>query len=216
MLFRFFRRRTVWCPTWLGWTTFLIVLGGFGALWWFQGEAFLALNRPAPADVLVVEGWIGGTGVHAAGSEFKFGGYRYIVATGSLTGDSWDKRRWSYAIEAEQQLLREGIARDRIILAVPVETKRQRTHAMAVAARQALQAQGIEPKSVNVFTHGPHARRSRLVFARVFGSQVDVGVISWAPPGYESAPWWYSSERADDFLKETVGYVYELLFWSGR
>ena len=213
---RLFRRRTLWCPTWLGWALLLVGIGGFGSLWWFQGEAFLSLTAREPADVLVVEGWIGAAGVQEAVTEFKFGGYHTIVATGSLTGESWDKRRWSYAIEAEQQLLRAGIARDQVILAMPNETQRQRTHAMAVAAEEALRAQGIRPTSVNVFTRGPHARRSRLVFAKVFGPEVKVGVIAWLPPGYESTAWWRSSERSDDFLKESVGYLYELLLSSGR
>jgi hypothetical protein len=87
---------------------------------------------------------------------------------------------------------------------------------MAVAAWRALQTKEIQPTSINVFTRSSHARRSRLVFAKVFGSGTKVGVISWTPPGYENEPWWRSSERAIDFLKETVGYPFELLLNSGR
>jgi hypothetical protein len=69
---------------------------------------------------------------------------------------------------------------------------------------------------MNVFTWGPHARRSHLVFAKVERPETDVGVVSWAPVSYRQVPWWRSSERAKEFLTETAGYVFEALFNSGR
>jgi hypothetical protein len=41
-------------------------------------------------------------------------------------------------------------------------------------------------------------------------------VISWTPPSYASEPWWRSSERAGDLLKESVGFALEALLNSGR
>src|SRR4029077_8696711 len=92
----------------------------------------------------------------------------------------------------------------------------RRTFESAVAAWRALQAVGIHPRTVNVFTFGPHARRSRLVFAKADGPGTDVGVIGWIPSGYVALPWWQSSERARELLAETAGYLYEVLFNSGR
>ncbi len=211
-----FRRRTIWWPTWPVWTCLFALTALPVLLWWFKGEAFLSRTEREPAEVLVVEGWIAPDAIRAAKAEFEHGGYRFIVATGSLSGDPWDSRRWSYAAEAEEQLLRMGVPRDRVILATPKETEAHRTFESAVAVWQALVAQGIRPKGLNVFTKGPHARRSRLVFAKVFEPGSKVGVVSWIPPGYPAEPWWKSSERADDLLKETVGYAFELLLNSGR
>lgn len=69
---------------------------------------------------------------------------------------------------------------------------------------------------MNIFTLSVHSRRSRLVFSKAFPSETSVGVVSWIPSTYKLAPWWKSSDRASDLLKETVGYFFELLLNSGR
>jgi uncharacterized SAM-binding protein YcdF (DUF218 family) len=213
---RLARRREIWCPTLLG-SFCVALLLIIPMIWWCNsGESILSLTRRLPADVLVVEGWIGRDGVRAAGQEFEQRGYRYIVPTGGLTSARWGEVRWSYADIAEQELIRSGIARDRIIVAPARETESRRTYESAKAVWRALQARGIQPKALNVFTLGPHAMRSRLVFAKVNGPQTAVGVVGWIPSDYEGVPWWRSSERAKDFVTETGGYAFEALFNSGR
>lgn len=213
---RFFARRQLWWPTWLGWGMLAAVALGAGTAWWFGGEGFLALtDRPAP-DILVVEGWIGNGGVNAAASEFRSAGFHYVVATGGLTSDRWDTRQWSYAEMARRDLIAAGVPPERVVLALPVETSRQRTYQTALACRSALAARGLHPHSLTVFTFGAHARRSRLVFEKVFPSDVTVGAISWRPAADFAGPWWHSSDRAEDLLKETVGWLYEALLDSGR
>ena len=211
-----FQRRLIWWPTIYGW----IMLGLFALtpplLWWFQGESFLATTSQLDADVLVVEGWISLEGVRAAALEFKRGNYRYVVATGGLTGESWSNRRWSYAVEAHEQLVRAGIPSDQVILAESRERETQRTYEMALSAWAGLQSRHIEVTAVNVFTRGAHARRSRLVFKKVLPANCDVGVISWTSENLARQGWWRSSERSEDMIKESVGYLFELLLNSGR
>jgi len=174
------------------------------------------LTRRLPAEILVVEGWIGPDGVRAAAAEFEQHGYQYIVSTGGLTtAEGWSQPGWSYAEGADSELVRSGIAKDKIIVAPSRETETQRTYESAVAVWRALKARGIRPNSLNVLTFGPHARRSHLVFAKAF-QPTQVGVIAWAPPGYQVVPWWRSSSRAKELIEETAGYVYEALLNSGR
>lgn len=215
---RFLQRRNIVFPTLLGWVILLAVGGVPILLWWFAGEAFFSVEERLPAEVLVVEAWTGAAGADAAALEFNRPGatYRYIVAAGGLTGEPWDQRRWSNAQIAEIELGCCGIPLDRIVAASTVETGAQRTYQTALAAKQALELRGIEPKAINVFTRGSHARRSRLVFAKVFEPASRVGVISWRPPGFDAGPWWRSSVRAEDMIKETVGYLYEVVLNSGR
>lgn len=214
---RLFCRRTIWWPTWLGWMTGLLLVGAPTAWWWFRAEPTLAATNRVPADVLVVEGWIGAEGVRVAAEEFFAQGYRYVIATGGLSGEQWSTRRWSHADVAESTLLAQGVPRASVILASSLDRQRHRTHESAVATVRALQEQGIRPRGVNVFTRTVHARRSRLVFARTLGNEVPVGSVSWSPPGYAEDPaWWRYSYRAEDLLKESVGFVIELLFRSGR
>ena len=211
-----FQRRTLWWPTWTGWLSLLAVIALPILLWVFIGEAFLSRTVREPADVLVVEGWIGSAGTRVAKREFESGGYRYIVTSSGLSGENWNPRRWNYALEAEQQLLGSGIPRDRVMAAVPRDVETHRTFESAAAVWRTLQARAIQPRSITVFTRGAHARRSRLVFARIFGSSTPVGVISWMPTGAKTGAWWESSQRAGDMLKETVGYLFELILNSGR
>ena len=218
MNFRLVRYRTLPCPTLFGWVVLILLAGMIPLFWAFRAEHFLSLNSPAPAEILVVEGWIDIEGADAAAVILKQPNspYKYVVAAGSLSGEKWNKRRWSYAEIAAIELHREGVPTDQIIVADTGAVESQRTFATAVAARRALERKGIAVSAINVFTRGPHARRSRLVFSKVFGDQVTVGVISWTPPGYDSGPWWKSSERSNDMIRETVGYFFELLLNSGR
>ena len=218
MRLRLFQRRNLPCPTIWCWLLFLALAGAPLLAWWYRGEIFLSLNERLPADVLIVEAWTDAEGAEAAAAEFKGSGmpYQFVVAAGGLTGNPWTKRRWSYPEIAEAELTQAAIPSSRIILARSEDNGSHRTFETAVAAKQALDARGIHPKIVNVFTRGAHARRSRLVFAKVFGPDIRVGVICWIPPGYSRGPWWQSSDRANDLLKETVGYLYEALLNSGR
>jgi hypothetical protein len=212
---RVFERRTVWCPTLFGSLLLVLALVTFGASWFVLGESFLTLNRRLPAEVLVVEGWIGYDGLRAAATEFRQHGYQYVVTTGGATDDRWSDHRWNYAEMAERELVRSGIAAEKIIVAPSRDALNQRTYASAVAACEALQARDLHPDAFNVFTLGPHARRSRLVFAKASHLE-KVGAIGWVRPSDRTLSWWRSSERAKEFVAETVAYGYELLLNSGR
>lgn len=164
----------------------------------------------------MVEGWVGSETLEAAAVEFSSGDYRWIVATGGPNGEKWTRRRWSYAEIAEDGLCAAGVPRAKIIVAPAREVETQRTHESALAVQQALAARGLHPTAFTVFTRGSHARRSQLVYARVFEPSTKVGIISWLPAGAHASPWWKSTERAEDLLTETVGILYEVLFDSGR
>ena len=213
---RFVQRRTVLFPTLLGCLTLLAVGGALFLLWAFEGETFLSKLDREPAEVLVVEGWIGQDGVAASAEEFARNGYQFIATTSGLTGNPWTKRRWSYAAEAQEQLIRIGIPPSSVILAAPPDTDNHRTYESAQAVLLALEKRGLHPKAVNIFTLGIHARRSRLVFAKVFGKGTIIGVVPWIPIGYNHGPWWHSSTRTLDLIKETGGYLFEALLNSGR
>jgi uncharacterized SAM-binding protein YcdF (DUF218 family) len=209
------QKRTVWLPTRLGW---LILCGALAvplALWAFLGERFLAHTERLPAEALVVEGWIGVEGVRAAKLEFDRHGYRYIVTAGGSTNFRWGPQHWNYATESREMLLLLHLPPDKVLAAPVPETEKQRTFTAALGVKRALELHGLHPASVNVFTLGVHARRSRLVFAKALPG-TEVGVVSWRPSEYKPEPWWRSSERAVDLLKESIGYLFELLLSSGR
>jgi DUF218 domain len=186
-----------------------------GATWLcIFGESFFSLTHRVPAEVLIVEGWIGNDGVRAAAAEFKSGGYQNIVATGGRLEEGQD--RSSYAELAAQELIRSGVPNDKIIVAPTGETEHERSFKAAAATWRALQQRNIHPAAINVLTLGPHARRSRLVYEKVYEPVTQVGAIAWSPASYQVEPWWRSAGRTRCFLKEIVGYPFEVLLNSGR
>jgi hypothetical protein len=185
------------------------------ALWvLWSGEAFLAVTKRVPADVLLVEGWIGKDAFNSAAEELQKGDYRFVVTTGALTSKDWNEQRYSYAEIAARELRNAGIPQDRILVAQAPEVDERRTFASAVAAHKALASHGITPRGINVFTRGMHARRSRLVNDKLH--DVPVGVIGWMPEQDRRSAWWHSSERTKDFLTESFAYLFEAVLNSGR
>ena len=214
---RLLQRRTVWWPTWFGWCVILAAL--LAPILWslLAGEAFLSHTQRLPAaELLVVEGWIGREGVHAAAKEFREQGYKYVATSGGPTLGRWEKERSNYAEMAGLELAQSGVPRDKIIVAPCRNSESRRTFESAAAVHRALAAAHLQPTALNVFAYGPHARRSRLVYAKVFRADTNVGVITWKPPEYGSEPWWRSSQRAKELLSESVGYIAELMLNSGR
>jgi len=210
------RRRMIWWPTFTGWLCLVCLFFVPILLWFFLGESYLGKTERLPSQFLVVEAWIGTEGMKAAAAEFQQAGYRSIVATGGLTNDRWSAQRFSYTEMARYELSRAGVPPDRIIAAPAADVETQRTFASALAVRKVLLSRDEPPATVNVFTLRAHARRSQLIFAKVLGPQIRVGVVAWVPVTDGSDLWWESSERAVDLIKETAGWMFELLLNSGR
>jgi DUF218 domain len=190
----------------------LILLGA----WVSYGESYLAFTHRVPADILAVDGWIGRQGLRAAVDEFERGGYRFIIASGGLTSGRWEDKPSSYAEMAAGEMIRLGVPKEKLVVATSENTEGHRTFESAVAVWRALRDAGIKFKALNVFTLGPHARRSALVYAKVNSPELKIGAIGWQPNEYKTEPWWRSSERSRELLEETVGYLYEALLNSGR
>lgn len=210
------RRREVWFPTLLGATVLLAVCVTPALFWLAEGERILSANRGTIHEILVVDGWIQEEPMQAASVEFARGGYRYVVAAGGYTGAQWSNQRWSYAEIARKYLVHCGVPPARIISAQAPGSDVNRTYLTAVAVKVALDARELTPRAVTVYTRGAHAFRSRLVYQKVFGKEVEVGVISWKPPKSRTEPWWRDSERSVEFMKESFGSLWEWAFDSGR
>ena len=213
---RLFTRKTIYVPSVWGCLLILTVFMAPLTWWVIDGERFLSPQAPAPGGVLVVEGWIGREGIRAAGEELLKGRYQTIVTTGSFSSDGWGLHRYSFAELATQQLRRSGVPEDRIITVSVERSERHRTYHAAQAVRERLASSNIRVDALTVFTLGPHGRRSRLVFEKVFGRNLHVGAVSWTPPHAQNQRWWSSSRRAQEFLVESAGWAYEWLLDSGR
>jgi hypothetical protein len=210
-----FRRCECLVPTWRGWVLVLmlmatLVVGVGGNL-----HAFLAVTAPVPAEVMVVEGWAPDYAYREAVAEFKRGGYRKVYVTGgSLEQGSHLSDYQTYAKLGAALLARMDLSGD-VVEAVPAERVRQdRTHASAVALSIWMQQNNATPASFNVVSFGAHARRSWLLFEKVFEGRAKVGVIAVEDRDYDSKRWWRASQGVRVVLDELIAYGYAKFLFS--
>src|SRR5258708_13071003 len=102
-----------------------------------------------------------------------------------MRSDRWEDKPANYAEMAADELIRLGVPKEEILVVTSKNTEVRRTFESAVAIWQTLRDAGIKPKALNVFTLGPHARRSALVFAKVNSSDCEFVVIACHPPQYD-------------------------------
>jgi hypothetical protein len=219
------RRRTVRLPTLWGWAVILAAgLTGSAAVvvtLAFAANAWLAPNEPAAgidgagARILIVEGWLDEPDLDQALAAFRRGHYERIVTTGAPI-DSWnDWHPWrNFADRAATYLKAHGLADVRID-AVPAPASAQdRTFLSAVVVREWAQRSEVTLSTVDLFSAGVHARRSRLLFQMAFGPGVTVGVLSSAPLDFDAQHWWRSSTGTKSVMGETLSLAWTACcFW---
>jgi uncharacterized SAM-binding protein YcdF (DUF218 family) len=175
---------------------------------------FLAVTQRTSGEILVVEGWINAHTIEQAAHEYKAAHYRdvLVVKDAYAIGNKWESGRHMAEYIADE-LVRLGIPKDRVHLVFCDVLKKDRTYHAALAVRKWIQAQGIMVKAIDVVTLGPHARRSRLLFQKAFGTELKVGVIAMDERGYDPIHWWRSSEGVREVPFEGVAYLYVKLFF---
>lgn len=175
---------------------------------------FLAVNAPVEADVLVVEGWVADYAFEAASRKFSQGGYQMIYVTGGPMERGAPLSEYKTYAALGAAVLDVLQVPTNQLQAVPApKVKRERTYISALALRDWFEKNEIQPQQINLMTIGVHARRSRLMFERAFGSSVEVGIICVEDENYDPNRWWAYSQGVRMVLGETVGYVYARLFF---
>jgi hypothetical protein len=166
--------------------------------------SFLSLNRPIKAEVLVIEGWLTDRMLKEAALEFLRGSYSYCLVTGS--GKTHSSRI------PMNVLMRFGL--DSVaVKSTDAETgKGHNTYHLALAARQWLQINDPKVSTLNVFTAGPHGRKSWILFKRVLGKNFSVGVLSSSVEQRDTDLWWGSKQGMRNMAKYGIGYLYAQLW----
>lgn len=208
------RRRECVVPTWRGWAALVLgaIVAGFLSV--RCAYPFLAVNDPLPGGILVVEGWAPDQDLAAALEEFRRNRYEKVVVTGGpLSSGAFLIQYKTYAEQGQASLLKLGLTSNQVE-AVPAPFVRQdRTYASAVALRKWLDRRSEPVTKVHLVTEGPHARRSRLMFAKACGDGVAVGVTAVPPLDYDPRCWWRSSAGVRSVLSEALAYAYARLFF---
>jgi hypothetical protein len=209
-------RRERWTLTWRGWGVLLLSLITSSLVICNNLYSFLAVNAPLPqADILVVEGWLPDYGVEAAIAEFEKNSYKKVITTGLPLSLGFYLAEYKTFAELSAATFKALDFNPDQLIAVPgPKVIKDRTYYSAVALRDWLSSSDLEVNSLNLFSYGPHTRRSWLIFKQVLEPKFKVGVIAIAPLDYDSESWWQSSEGVRSMLSETIAYIYARFFWS--
>ncbi|MGA2863524.1 MAG: ElyC/SanA/YdcF family protein [Verrucomicrobiota bacterium] len=204
-----FARRECWVPTRRLWVVLAVLLLGGAFLASHSLSSFLSARSPVSANVLVVEGWLPDFAMQGAIEEFKRGGYKYVITSGGGLPDGWLAGRFKTGAEfAAANLAALGLPTNVIVPAPSARVGRDRTYAAALAVKEWLRMAHPEVRAVNLYSLGPHARRSRLLFQKAMGNKVKVGVIAHPDNRYDSKRWWASMDGFTEVTQEGFAYLY--------
>lgn len=116
----------------------------------------------------------------------------------------------SLAAEATEFLVQQKVDSTIVATLTAPAVAYERTYASALMVKQYL------PDSVQsliVFSKSVHARRSQLVYQRLLGKSVNVGVIAARSRSEGSDDWWKESGSRKYFLLQLAKYLYTKLFF---
>jgi uncharacterized SAM-binding protein YcdF (DUF218 family) len=209
-------RKERWSLSWRGRLILVsaVLLGG--VLVFKSVYPFLATTHRVNANILVVEGWVHEYTIRAAVRGFQSNHYQQIFTTGGpVEGTGGYTNDYNTSASVGADLLRKAGVPNGTLQMVPSRVMdRDRTYSSAVALRNWFREHNMAVSGIDVVTEDLHARRSRLLFQKAFGRDVQVGVIAVPNPDYDSKHWWRYSKGVKDVISEAAGYVYaRFLFW---
>lgn len=218
---RLLRRREVWLPTVWGWLALCFVGGVALIALAFAANGILAMNEPAlgrggtGARILVVEGWLDRADLDQSIEAFRRGRYERVLTTGGPIQAWGESGVWeTYAERAASYLQSQGLS-DAPIVAIPAPASAQdRTFLSAVVVREWARRAGVTLDAIDLYSAGPHARRSRLLFEMALGDDVEVGILSSTPAQFDAQHWWTTSVGAESILSEALKLAWtQCCFW---
>ena len=214
-----FDRKERWSLSWRGrlilaFVVVLISVLGFRSLY-----PFLAITHRANANILVVEGWIHEYAIRAAVKEFESKQYQRVFTTGGpVVGSGGYINDFCTSASVGADLLKKcGLPDERLEMVPSRVMDRDRTYGSAVALRNWFREHNMAVSSIDVITEDLHARRTRLLFQKAFGKDVQVGIIAVANVDYPANRWWRYSQGLKDVVSEFAAYLYaRLLFFPSE
>jgi hypothetical protein len=203
------KRVEVWVPTLPGWC----LIGTVAILlFWMavrSAHPFLALTSRVDAQLLVIEGWVPDFALEDLRAEFGRGNYQRLVITGGPIEKGeplLEYRTWPDLTKAV--MLKRGWDLQHVVSLPSKAVKRDRTYTSALALREWISRTGMDVRGINIYSLGPHARRTRLLFRAALGSEKEIGVISGEDESYDSKKWWTTSQGVRKVLDEAIAYLY--------
>ena len=197
------KRRETWVLTWRGRLLLLAMIIISLMLMARHIHPFLAVSSPTHGEILVVEGWMPYSTLEQAIAIFNDNDYQLIVTTGGPRDEGYCFPEYATYAELCAATLRQlGVNQSKIV-SVPAQSVRSdRTYASALAVKRWLEQSDRPIESVDVFSHGVHARRSQWLFQRAIGDNIEVGIIAAPPEQYDADNWWNWSSGVRSVVDE--------------
>ncbi|WP_413163794.1 YdcF family protein [Capilliphycus salinus ALCB114379] len=211
--FDLIRRQETWTLTLKGWVITLLFLMTMTLVSCFNLYPFLAVNAPIQADALVIEGWMPDYAIKAALVEFEKGNYQKIITTGLPLSKGYYLAEYKdFANLTAATLVKLGLDETQVIAVPAPNVIRNRTDATAIVLREWLKTYDLNIKSINLYSLGPHSRRSWIIFKKYLHPDIKVGIISIPSKEDQAQNWWLSSEGFRTVISEFIGYLYTWFF----
>jgi len=212
-------RKERWSLSWRGRLVLASALLLVGALVLKGVYPFLAITHRVNANILVVEGWIHEYAIRAAVKEFQSNQYQRVFTTGGpVQGTGGYTNDFCTSASVGADLLKKwGLPDERLEMVPSRVMDRDRTYGSAVALRNWFLDHNMAVSGIDVVTEDVHARRTRLLFQKAFGKDVQVGIIGVANVDYPANRWWHYSQGLKNVVSEFAAYLYaRLLFFPSE
>lgn len=210
---RFFARQERWGLTVQGWLFTIALLLALVTGFFSNVHPFLAITEPIQAEALVLEGWLTDAGIKSAIAEFNARNYKLLMVTGGVLPRGFYLSQYKTFAELGTATLKaNGFNEKQLVTVSGAYVDLQRTYANAIALQQWLKQHNSPIKSVNIYTAGAHARRSRFLYRKALGDAVKVGVIGVPNLEYDDRAWWRTSAGIKMVIPELLNYLYTRLF----
>ena len=212
------KRKECWTVTWVGWISLLAFLSLFLGLilfvFLFNIHPFLAPTKPVKADILIADNCLSDHGLKILTNEFRSKNYKLIICAGGPLSLGSYLAEYKTGAELFAATLKKIGVNGEVIISIPSKpVKKDRTYASALAVKNWLDQNNIQPKGINVFSAGTHSRRSWILYKEAINKQIPVGIIASEILDYDPKKWWRTSSGVRTVLVETIAYIYVKLFF---
>lgn len=213
-VFRLINRRERWGLSRVGWIVSILSVMVVLVMVLFMIYPFLAVNEPVRGELLVLEGWPPDQNVKDAMSVFKSGGYRLLVTTGGPLSKGYYLSEYKNSAELTAATLEKLGFDKQLVVAVPsLPVKMNRTYASALTLKKWLARSDLSVTAMDVYSQGPHSRRTRMLFEKAFGDGIAIGVIAGEDDSYDGEKWWTTSQGFRVVIGEMIAYLYARLLF---
>lgn len=179
----------------------------------YRLHCFLSEEKPVKADILIFEAWIYDidNSIQEAITEMEKHNYKLLIIVGFTNPENLSTNQRNDVENARNIFENNGISTQLIhTISVPYVIK-HKSYSLALAVRFWLEASRIKYKNINVFTFGPHARKSEVVFKQAMEPYYNVGILSAKPTHYNPKFWWISWSGFKWVFFDTLKYIRALL-----